>query len=152
MGDTDNILSEEKQRELIESLAENLTHLRTKAEISRNDLAGFMGISCRSYAEIENREKTMSWRAYLSLLLFFDYNQKTHNVLRELGIFPDDIIKRINDKDGGPYSYDTVFPGVPEHVTEKLDEQAFGVIRDVVMIEYARCEKLTPEEIVRLYY
>lgn len=151
MGKTANILSEEKQRALMESLSENLAPLRVKAEISQADLAKLLGVSYRTYIEIENKKKTMPWSVYLSLLLFFDYNTNTHKLLRDLGVYPEDLIELINRKNKNNDSNFArlIFPGVPECVIERLDDQAFRVIRNVVMIEYARCEKLTSEDIMR---
>lgn len=150
MDETVNNRSKEEQRILIEVLTENLTLLRVNAGISRSDLADIIGISRRSYTWIENGKREMPWKVYLSLILFFDYNGKTHDLLRVCGIYPEELIRKINNN-STEICVCSVIPDVPECITKKLDEQAYRLIRNVAMIEYARCENLTSEDVLRLY-
>lgn len=49
-----------KKEELIRSLTDQLTVLRTKAEVSQEQLALVIGISRQTYSTIETKKKQMS--------------------------------------------------------------------------------------------
>ena len=75
------LLTDEENR-FISALTPNLNVLRTKAEISQEELTNFIGISRQTYSAMERRIRKMAWCTYLSLFLFYDYNQKTHQIIR----------------------------------------------------------------------
>lgn len=75
------LLTDEENR-FISALTPNLNVLRTKAEISQEELTNFIGISRQTYSAMERRIRKMAWSTYLSLILFYDYNQKTHQMIR----------------------------------------------------------------------
>ena len=89
-------ITEEEKNNFINSLTNELSALRAKAGVSQDDLAKFIGISRQTYGSIERKKKKMSWNVYMSLLLFFDYNKSTHNMLRQLSTFPTDLINKFN--------------------------------------------------------
>ncbi|MFR8293793.1 MAG: helix-turn-helix transcriptional regulator [Ruminococcus sp.] len=66
-----------KKEELIRSLTDQLTVLRTKAEVSQEQLALVIGISRQTYSTIETKKKQMSWQIYMALILYFNSNEKT---------------------------------------------------------------------------
>ncbi len=76
----------------IEVLTENLLPLRTKAEITQEEIASMIGISRQTYYAIETRRRSMSWNTYLSLLLFFDTNVATHSMLRDINAYPTEMM------------------------------------------------------------
>ena len=76
------LLTNAEKYEFITTLTPNLPALRTQAEISQEELANLLGISRQTYSAIERNLRTMSWSTYLSLILFFDHNQKTYNKFR----------------------------------------------------------------------
>lgn len=92
------ILLENEKEKLISLLTPELTTLRAKAEISQGELANFIGISRQTYGAIERRTSKMSWNTYLSIILFYDYNETTHEFIRINHIFPDELVKQINTK------------------------------------------------------
>ena len=63
-----------KKEELIRSLTDQLTVLRTKAEVSQEQLALVIGISRQTYSTIETKKKQMSWQIYMALILYFNSN------------------------------------------------------------------------------
>lgn len=152
MSDNKITVSKELQAKLIDALTAELATLRAKAEISQGDLAALLGISRQTYSTIEGGSKKMSWGIYLSLLLYYDYNVKTHTMIRNIGAFPEELVRLIN---GGtsqrPYGNPSILPGIPENVTQKLDDQAFQAIRTVIMLEYARCENLSGDAVVKSF-
>lgn len=138
------LLTDEEKDNFIATLTPNLTVLRTKAEISQEELANLIGVSRQTYSAIERKVRRMAWSTYLSLVLFYDHNQKTHKMIRQLSIFPQELIIRFNDGiDYSDYEISSFFDNKYEEIIEKLDEQAKSNIRELVMIEYARCRTRT---------
>lgn len=134
------LLTDEEKGSFIATLTPNLTVLRTKAEISQEELANLIGVSRQTYSAIERKVRRMAWSTYLSLVLFYDHNQKTHKMIRQLSIFPQELIIRFNDGiDYSDYEISSFLGNKSEEIIEQLDEQAKGAIRAVVMMEYARC-------------
>lgn len=145
------LLTEEERQGLMMTLSYNLAALRARAEVSQSDLAALLGISRQTYSSMESGLRPMSWGTYLSLLLYFDYNAKTHTMLRDLRIFPELLLQAINEDGSNPYGSAPLFPGVPDEVFKKLDERALQSIRTVIMLEYAKCAKLSGEAVIRSF-
>lgn len=91
------ILTDIEKDIFIATLTPNLAILRTQAAISQEELANFIGVSRQTYSSIERNMRRMSWSTYLSLVLFYDYNQKTHNLMRSLSLFPTELIVCFNN-------------------------------------------------------
>ena len=70
------LLTDEEKDSFIAMLTPNLTVLRTKAEISQEELSNLIGISRQTYNAIERKVRRMAWSTYLSLVLFYDHNQR----------------------------------------------------------------------------
>lgn len=81
-------MSEKRKRELIVKLVDELPVLRTKTGLSQEELASIIGISRQTYSAMETQKKGMQWRTYFPLLMFFDRNPRTHDMLRQLKVFP----------------------------------------------------------------
>lgn len=90
-------LPTKKRIKFIATLTPNLTVLRTRAEISQEELANLIGVFRQTYCAIERKVRKMAWSTYLSLVLFYDHNQKTHKLIRRLSVFPKELIIRFND-------------------------------------------------------
>ena len=75
-------LSEEEKYALIEKLTPELPLLRAKAEISQEEIANIIGTSRQTYGAIERKARKMSWNTFLSLILLFDNNDKTKEILK----------------------------------------------------------------------
>ncbi len=146
------LLTNEEKDRLIEELTPELVPLRTKAEISQDELSNLVGISRQTYSAIERKYRKMSWSTYLSLIMFFDYNQKTHSLIRALGVFPHDIIKRFNNGNNPEEIQLSGFIGENmKSVIDSLDEQALLSIRTMIMVEYARCTSTPGEAVVKSF-
>ena len=144
------LLTDEEKDSFIATLTPNLTVLRTKAEISQEELANLIGISRQTYSAIERKVRRMAWSTYLSLVLFYDHNQKTHKMIRQLAIFPQKLVIRFNDGvDYSDFEISSFLGNKSEEIIEHLDEQAKGAIRAVVMMEYARCTAASNDEIIK---
>ena len=146
------LLTDAEKDEFIATLTPNLPALRTQAEISQEELANLLGISRQTYSAIERKVRKMAWSTYLSLVLFFDHNQKTHKMLRMLSLFPTALITRFNDGvDFSSFSISSILGNRAETILEHLDEQALQSIHAIIMVEYARCTQLPSEAIVKSF-
>lgn len=144
------LLTDEEKDQFIATLTPNLTVLRTKAEISQEELSNLIGISRQTYSSIERKVRRMAWSTYLSLVLFYDHNQKTHKMIRQLSISPKELIIRFNDGvDFSDYEISSFLGKKSSEIIEDLDEQAKGAIRAVVMMEYTRCKSISNDEVLK---
>lgn len=141
-------LSTQEKERLIAALTPELATLRTKAEISQEELAELIGVSRQTYGALERGARKMSWNTFLSLVLFYDCNQKTHQMLRAIKAIPQEMMKKFN---AGNETRDVnlgIFLGEgAETIIESLDEQAKRSIRTMILVEYARCTS-TPGDVV----
>lgn len=145
-------LTEEEKQRFISALTPELALLRTKAGISQEELASFIGTSRQTYGSIERRTRQMSWDTFLSLIMFFDYNQKTHQMIRTIGAFPYEIIKHFNEgADLDQVDLGSFLGEGMQSVVDVLDEQALRSIRTLIMVEYARCTNTPGEVIVKAF-
>ena len=55
--------------------------LRGKMGISQADLAEMLGVSRQTINAVENSRHNMSWNLFISLILFFSYNNDTKELL-----------------------------------------------------------------------
>lgn len=90
------VVSPDYKDSYIEVLTENLLPLRTKAEITQEELSAMVGIFRQTYYAIETRRRQMSWNTYLSLILFFDINVATHSMLRDINAYPIDLMIKMS--------------------------------------------------------
>lgn len=137
---------------LISKLTSELTVLRIKADISQGELANIIGVSRQTYGAIERGSRRMSWNTYLSLILFYEFNNQTRQMLHSLKIFPQELIARFNEgvtlDDIDITSF--VDSGSPEIVSQ-LDEQALRSIKTMIMVEYARCTGMPSDAVVKSF-
>lgn len=144
-------IAKKQQVEYIKALTEHLITLRAKAGISQGDLSAIIGISRQTYSAIECKKRPMTWNTFLSLVFFFDYCEKTRDIIRRIKAFPNELIININDGDAYAFKDSSDIAGVPKTVTDKLDDRALNSIRTLIMVEYARCTMLPGEEVIRTF-
>lgn len=144
-----NAISKKEKNDFIAALSKNLVILRRKAEVSQEEIANFIGVSRQSYGAVERCERRLSWNTYLALIFFFDYNENTRELLHTLSVFPHDLVQRIN----GTSSAIDISPLLDSNmdIMAALDEQAKQSIKNMIMIEYARCTGISGKSIVRLF-
>ena len=148
---SDFTVSKEEQNRLILALTPMLQPLRAKVGISQGELAPILGISRQTYSAIECEKRLMSWNTYMSLLFFYDNNDGSREFLRASDAYPRDMIKSFNAGKMPRSAEKAQIAGIPDEITEKLDEMALHAIRTVVMVEYARCTDNTDENVVRSF-
>ena len=83
--------NEELRSNLIRRLAAELSVLRAKLGISQEELAIKIGVSRQTISSIEGKKRDMTWAMFLSLVCFFDFNDKTAGYLRLIGICSDEL-------------------------------------------------------------
>ena len=148
---TDYTVLDEKKNAYIDRLADELVILRAKANIPQEDLAKMVGISRQTYGDIERKNKSMSWGTYLALLFFFDHNKNTHQLLRQTGVFPEELISYINNGEQVA-DFDNVLSDFPlKKIIEGLDEQGLHAIRTLLMVEYARCKNIPGDVVIKSF-
>lgn len=147
-----NFLTDEDKEKFIDALTENLPALRAKVGVSQGDLAQLIGVSRQTYCAVESGLRRMSWNTYLSLILFFDYNQATHQMLRNISAFPEGFVDGLN-KGKKDLDFDPAMLLGDEcsDIVSCLDEQALHAIRTVLMVEYARCAKLPGDAVIKSF-
>ncbi len=144
-------ITKKQQLFFIKTLTAELPALRAKVGVSQSEIASLIGVSRQTYSSIECGKRLMSWSTYLSLVLFFDYNNTTHQMLRNIKAFPEELVRNFNNGEKDPYEKNNGIAGIPQTITGKLDDQALHAIRTVVMVEYARCANLPGEDVVKAF-
>lgn len=145
-------ITESEKNYFIDSLTNELIMLRTKADVSQEELSSIVGVSRQTYGAIERKTRRMSWSTYLALIMFYDYNQKTHKILRTVGIFPYEIFRKFNDGKGEENLDAVAFLGEGSRsIVNRLDEHAMHSIRSVIMLEYARCTQTPGEMVIKAF-
>lgn len=85
------VLSDDDREMLILGLTEELPSLRAKIGLSQEEISRIIGVSRQTYSSIETKKRPMSWNVFLSLLLFFEHNDKTKPILDAIGVFPESL-------------------------------------------------------------
>ncbi len=143
-------ISKDKKQEYIDRLLPHLAALRARAGLSQDELAGLVGVSRQTYCLTESGARSLSWNTYLSIVMFFDYNCKTHDLLRGIGAFPEDLFYQFNP--GEENIGETSFSNAPEldRLFGELDASGKNAVRAALICEYARCESLDKAELIKL--
>lgn len=149
----DNIgfnIAEKAKEILVSKLTDELIFLRTKLGLSQDELSNLIGISRQTYSTLETKKRVMTWGTYLSLILIFDNHEQTHEIIRNGGIFPYMLFGNAENKLKEKNVLD--FSGLLiDEIKEKLDDQALHAIETVIMLEYARCNKMSGEAVIKAF-
>ena len=94
-------MTEELKNNLIEVMAENLTMLRAKLDLTQAELAEVVGISRYTLIAIETKQRKMTWNTFLSLLLVFSKNESTYKLLEAIGVYNSELNDFLNLKSIG---------------------------------------------------
>jgi len=143
-------ISKEKKQEYINRLLPHLAALRARAGLSQDELSGLVGVSRQTYCLTESGARSLSWNTYLSIVMFFDYNCKTHDLLRGIGAFPEDLFYQFNP--GEERKPESSFSSVPEldSLFERLDDNGKNTVRAVLASEYSRCSSYDKAQTIKL--
>ena len=143
-------VDETLREQLASRLVDELPVLRTKLGVSQTEIANLIDISRQTYSSIETKKRKMSWGIYLSLILVFDSNKQTHDLIRKEGLFPQSIIKNaeVNTTEQPLSSFVRMDN---DDIRNHLDEQAIHAIETVIMVEYARCNNMTGDAVIKAF-
>ena len=144
------IFTEKEKKRFIDALTDELSVLRARASISQDELAKLVGISRQTYGAIERKSRRMSWNTYLSLILFFDYNESTHEMIRNIKAIPPALVNDASKElETDNLEQEKILDVITKEINQKLDERALHAIKTVVMMEYARCVDLPNELLLK---
>ncbi len=143
------VISDKKKDEYINKLLPQLATLRARVGVSQDELAGLVGISRQTYCLTESGSRSISWNTFLSIIMFYDYNSRTHDLIRSIGAFPEDLFYQFNLGQ----TNDSAFLSAGEAVGAdkfigELDEAGKRAVKAVIAAEYARCKNLSSAEMV----
>lgn len=79
-----------------EILVENLPSLRARVGLTQEEVAHMLSVSRQTYYSWENKKSEMPWSAFLAIVYIFDSFTSTHEMIRELRIYPIDLFKKFN--------------------------------------------------------
>lgn len=145
-------LTDAEKESYIAALTPHLAVLRSQIDVSQEKIANIIGVSRQTYNAIERKTRKMSWNTYLSLILFFDHNQTTHQLVRSLSLFPTELVLRMNDGvDYSSFELSRLLGERTQDIVEHLDEYALQAVRRTLMAEYARCTQPPEEGVMRSY-
>lgn len=153
MPNTDKFrIPAEEKRAIIADFTPKMTTLRTKAGISQEDLASIIGVSRQTYGAMERGTQRLTWGTFLSLILFYDYNLTTRELLRSLTTFPKRLYSVLNDITSvREITIPALFGDESGNLFNALDADAIHVIKTVIMLEYARCTSTPGNDVVRAF-
>lgn len=92
------LITEDYRKASIELLIDNLAALRARLNITQEELANVIGVSRQTFYSIETGKRKMSWPIYMAIIFFFDSIHDTSEMMKELRIYPIDLIMRFNDE------------------------------------------------------
>lgn len=143
-------LNEQERQSLIDRLIDELPVLRAKMGLSQDDLASVLDISRQTYSSIETKRRKMSWSIYLALIMLLDNNDQTHDFLRKSDLFPEIIFRNTAAIENDPVisSFGKLSGEV---IRDRLDEKAIHAIETVIMVEYARCNNMSSEAVIKAF-
>lgn len=88
-------MNNEQKKILIKNMAANLPMLRTRLDLTQEEIANIIGVSRHTIIAIENKKRDMTWNTFLSLILIFTRNENTNKLLSILEIYTDEFDKSI---------------------------------------------------------
>lgn len=146
------LLTDAEKDGFIATLTPHLAILRTQADVSQEEIANLIGVSRQTYSAIERKVRKMSWNTYLSLVPFYDHNQKTHQLMRHLSLFPTELVVRFNEGvDFSSFELSRFLGEKTQDIVEHLDDQALQTVLQTIMAEYARCTNLPEKAVVKSF-
>ena len=77
-------------------LTEELPVLRAKIGLSQSELSNIIGVPRQTYSAIETKKRKMTWGTFISLVLFFEHNEKIRPLLISVGAFPESLEQMLN--------------------------------------------------------
>ena len=83
----------------MKKLRYELPVLRARLGISQEKVAELIGISRQTYNAIETGKREMTWPIFLSMVAFFQNNEKTAQMLKQIDDFDEDMKRVLSQTD-----------------------------------------------------
>lgn len=72
---------------VMSAMSSNLSILRSKLNISQEELANMLGVTRQTISSFESGQRKMTWSVFLALVLIFFRNEPTKHLLVALNIY-----------------------------------------------------------------
>lgn len=90
--------NQQLKEELIEIMRNELPVLRARLGISQERAAEIIGVSRQTYNAIETGKREMTWPIFLSMVAFFQNNEQTDQMLRQIDEFEEKMRRVLNSE------------------------------------------------------
>lgn len=80
-------MTKDEKNALMKTMAENLPILRSKLNLSQEELAILLGVTRQTISSFESNQRKMTWSVFLALILIFFRNEPTKKLLVALNIY-----------------------------------------------------------------
>lgn len=96
-------MSNEEKTLVMRNMGDNLSILRSKLNISQEQLANLLGVTRQTISTFESGQRKMTWSVFLALVLIFFRNEPTKHLLVALDIYTPALNNYLNisKNDGG---------------------------------------------------
>ena len=88
----------EATNQLIKALKNDLPVLRARIGLSQEAIADKIGISRQTYSSIETGKREMGWTTFLALVAFFQNNDQTMQMLKQVNGLLNGIERILHDQ------------------------------------------------------
>ena len=88
----------ELKNRLIEALRNDLPVLRARVGLSQEAIADKIGISRQTYSSMETGKREMAWTTFLALVAFFQNNEQTLPMLKQIEGLLEGVEKILHDQ------------------------------------------------------
>ena len=88
----------EAKNQLIKALKNDLPVLRARIGLSQEAIADKIGISRQTYSSIETGKREMGWTTFLALVAFFQNNDQTMQMLKQVNGLLNGIERILDDQ------------------------------------------------------
>lgn len=88
----------EAKNQLIKALKNDLPVLRARIGLSQEAIADKIGISRQTYSSIETGKREMGWTTFLALVAFFQNNDQTMQMLKQVNGLLNGIERILHDQ------------------------------------------------------
>lgn len=89
-------MDQEVKNNLMHTMSSNLSILRSKLNLSQEELAGLLGVTRQTISSFESGQRNMTWSVFLALVLVFFRNEPTKKLLVALNIYTPELNNYLN--------------------------------------------------------
>ncbi len=130
------LISPAEKKKYAKALSECLYDLRKAAGVTQAEIADIVGVKRQTYGPLERGQQRMSWNTYMSLIFYFDYNPRTHGIIRKKGL--------IYSEFDNSTAYKTATVGKENGNMETKELDLFEDIRNILGLDYVSDIRFAP--------